>query len=124
MLERILLSRVFQSWTYQRLTASTLSRISIAVARSNRSRSYLMKKPGAIEPRRGREGLEAERRSGLHAALGWGDGYGIHDRHVREDRGQEYADSRQPKSGSNLRPRLPARLRIEYRRRKSGLGTG
>ena len=42
MLDRILLSRVFQSWTYQRLTASTLSRISVVLALSYRSRSYVI----------------------------------------------------------------------------------
>ena len=42
MLDRILLSRVFQSWTYQRLTASTRSRISVVLALSNRSRSYVI----------------------------------------------------------------------------------
>ena len=42
MLDRILLSRVFQSWTYQRCTASTRSRISCAVVLSTRSRSYVI----------------------------------------------------------------------------------
>ena len=37
MLDRILLSRVFQSWTYQRLTASTRSRMSFAPSLSVRS---------------------------------------------------------------------------------------
>ena len=34
MLERILLSRVFQSWTYQRFTASTRSRMSLTASLS------------------------------------------------------------------------------------------
>ena len=42
MLDRILLSRVFQSWTYQRLTASTRSRISCALVLSTRSRVCVM----------------------------------------------------------------------------------
>ena len=42
MLDRILLSRVFQSWTYQRCTASTRSRISCAVVLSTRSRSCVI----------------------------------------------------------------------------------
>ena len=41
MLVRILVSRVFQSWLYQRLTASTRSRRSVVPASSVRSMAYL-----------------------------------------------------------------------------------
>ena len=60
MLDRILLSRVFQSWTYQRFTASTRSRISCAVVLSTRSRSYVIVWVGEVlEHGRVRARLEA-----------------------------------------------------------------
>ena len=51
MLDRILLSSVFQSWMYQRCTASTRSRISWALALSARSRSCVTCVPSRASTR-------------------------------------------------------------------------